>query len=188
MRKSFPLTIALLLGLALLLTACDPMPAPLQSPSPTQSAAPEGDNSGTGFLNDTMSSVFFDFTVTDAFSCESYEGYTAPENWKLVVATITVKNTYTMTIPMGAYDFQIQWGEGDEDYDYPLSAYCEAQLPDEYELLISESRTGILVYEVPADTKDYSISYLEVYDDDETGDCYFVYFSAPFDKTAGGTL
>lgn len=179
MKKPFRL-FPLFLLLLLLLASCDALPASLQP-----SASGGG---GSGFLGDTMSSVFFDFTVTDAFSCKSYEGYTAAEDWTLIVATLTVQNTYTQTLPMGYYDFQIQWGEGDEDYDYPLAVFCDAQFPDEYELLINESRTGVLVYEVPADTQDYSVSYLEVYDNDETGDVYFVYFSAPYEERTGDAV
>lgn len=167
MKKRSVLCLLLLL---LLLPACSALPA--QLPGDEESG---GDY---GFLGDTMSSVFFDFTVTDAFSCSSYQGYTAPLHAKLIVATLTVTNTFTRTLPMGQYDFQIQWGEGDEDYGYPLPVFCDGQLPDEYELSIQESRTGLLVYEVPSDTADYSISYLEIFENDETGDSYFIYFSA----------
>ena len=51
-------------------------------------------------------------------------------------------------------------------------------LPGEYELGIGKSINGLLVFEVPAGNKDFSISYLEMFDDDTTGDVFFVYFSA----------
>ena len=47
---------------------------------------------------------------------------------------------------------------------------------------MDEERTGELVYEVPAGQVDFSIAYLEMFDDGteegDTGDAYFVYFTA----------
>ncbi len=160
----------------ILTAACDPLPAQL--------TGEKEDGGDYGFLGDTMSSIFFDFTVTEAVSCDSYQGYAPASGAKLIAATVTVHNTFTKTLPMGYYDFQIQWGEGEQDFGYPIPAWCELQFPDEYELAIDESRTAVLVYEVPEDTTDYSISYLEVYDNNETGDSYFIYFSAAHDQSS----
>ena len=41
----------------------------------------------------------------------------------------------------------------------------------------------MLVYEVPADTVDFSVSFAEYFEDDTEGDVYFVYFTA---DTSGG--
>ena len=38
--------------------------------------------------------------------------------------------------------------------------------------------TGLLVYEVPAGNRDFSISYLEQFDDNSEGDTFFVFFTA----------
>ena len=58
----------------------------------------------------------------------------------------------------------------------------EMCIRDSYTLAIDEERTGELVYEVPAGQVDFSISYLELFDDGteegDTGDTYFVYFTA----------
>ena len=52
----------------------------------------------------------------------------------------------------------------------------------EYELAVNETRTGDLVFDVPADEKDFSISTMELFDDGslegEEGDTFFVFFSA----------
>lgn len=55
---------------------------------------------------------------------------------------------------------------------------AEEQLPAEYELAVNETRTGDLVFDVPAGEKDFSISHLELFDDDSEGDTFFVYFTA----------
>lgn len=135
-----------------------------------------------GYIGDVMHTYWFDFTVDDAYTCSDYEGYTAPEGKQLVVVTVSVKNTFLESLPMNQYDFQIQWGgEGDDDFEWPISAMTDDQFPDEYTLGINESRTGVLVYEVPADTQDYSVSFGEYFEDESEGDVYFIYFTATSD-------
>lgn len=132
-----------------------------------------------GYIGDVMHTYWFDFTVDDAYTCAEYEGYTASEGKQLVVATLSLKNTFLQSLPMSQTDFQIQWGgEGDDDYEWPISAVSEAQLPDEYTLAINESRSGVVVYEVPAGTSDFSISFGEYFEDESEGDVYFIYFTA----------
>ena len=110
------------------------------------------------------------------------DGYA--EGNKLLVAEITVKNTDRSTVTMYDTDFQIQWGDDDDDdaYDAPITYYGDAvsddQLPEEYDLSVNEERTGLLVFEVPEDSKDYSISYLEQFSNETEGDVFFVYFTA----------
>ena len=50
--------------------------------------------------------------------------------------------------------------------------------PEEYDLGVNEEKTGLLVFEVPEDSKDYSISYLEQFSNDTEGDVFFVFFTA----------
>lgn len=110
------------------------------------------------------------------------DGYA--EGNKLLVAELTVKNTDRSTVTMYDTDFQIQWGDDDDDdaFDAPITYYSDAvsddQLPEEYDLSVNEERTGLLVFEVPEDSKDYSISYLEQFSNDTQGDVFFVYFTA----------
>ena len=110
------------------------------------------------------------------------DGYA--EGNKLLVAELTVKNTDRSTVTMYDTDFQIQWGDDDDDdaFDAPITYYSDAvsddQLPEEYDLSVNEERTGLLVFEVPEDSKDYSISYLEQFSNDTKGDVFFVYFTA----------
>ena len=139
---------------------------------------------GLGYLGDTMHTYWFDFTVEDAYICQSYDSYTAAADMQLVVVTMAVQSTFLQSLPMSRYDFQIQWGgEGEDDYAWPIAAATGDQFPDEYSLGIHEERSGVLVYEVPADTVDFSLSFAEYFEDDTEGDVYFVYFSA---HTSGG--
>lgn len=146
------------------------------------------ENSGGNHLGDTMHTYFFDFTVNSAYVCGAYEDYTPQDGNRMLVAEVTVKNTGDASIEMYDTDFQVQWGSEDEDdFRVPittdpdtyeeLDTLNEKQLPGTYTLGIEGERTGLLVYEVPADQADYSISYMEMFDDESTGDVFFVYFT-----------
>lgn len=170
------LTLALASVMALSLTACG-----------------GGAKSSEGRTGDTMETYFFDFTVNSAYLTEEYAGYTpATEGDMLLVAEVTVKNTFQESIEMYDTDFQLAWGEDEDAYRYPITTDMETfteldpvgenQLPGTYPLAVNEERTGELVYEVPTGQKDFSIAYLEMFDDGteegDTGDYYFVYFTA----------
>lgn len=51
-------------------------------------------------------------------------------------------------------------------------------LPNQYDLEKAESRTGLLVYEVPEGETEFSIVYQEYFEDESYGDIFFVNFSA----------
>lgn len=141
------------------------------------------DGYAEGRLGDTMHTYFFDYTVNSAYVCDDFEGYTPAADKILLVAEITVKNTSKETIPM-YYDFQAQWGdEGDDDFAWPIEdMVSDEQLPTDYELGVNEERTGLLVFEVPADNQDFSISTAEYFDngteEGELGDTFFVFLTA----------
>lgn len=151
-----------------------------------------GEVSSEGRIGDTMETYFFDFTINSASLTGEYAGRTPEPGNALLVAEVTVKNTYRESIEMYDTDFQLGWGDAEEDYCYPITTdpetyeelepVGEAQLPGTYQLAVDEERTGELVYEVPAGQADFSIAYLEMFDDGteegDTGDAYFVYFTA----------
>ena len=164
------------LSLALGLTAC---------------GGDSGNNEGR--VQDTMETYFFEFTVNSAYLTNDYAGYTPAEGNTLLVADITVKNTFQESIEMYDTDFQAQWGDDAEDaFAIPITTDMETfteldpigenQLPGTYPLGVDEERSGELVYEVPAGHVDFSISYLEQFVDEageeSTGEVYFVYFTA----------
>lgn len=175
------------------LTGCGPVDSAVQNlvgavsnSADSESGVVTADDDGyaEGRIGDVMRTYFFDYTVNSAYTCEEFEGYTPAEGNKLLVAEITVKNTDRSTVTMYDTDFQIQWGDDDNDdaFDAPITYYSDAvsndQLPEEYDLGVNEERTGLLVFEVPEGSKDYSISYLEQFSNDTEGDVFFVFFTA----------
>lgn len=146
------------------------------------------DGYAEGFIGDTLRNSFFEYTVNSAYVCDSFETYTPAEGNELLVVDVTVKNISRSSIEMYDTDFQAQWNsDGDDDFSVPITydgsgtdqpTLRDDQLPGTYTLGVSESREGLLVFEVPAGLTDFSLSYMEVFSDDSTGDTFFVFFSA----------
>ena len=140
-----------------------------------------------GFVGDTLSTYWFDFTVNDVYSCTQYGSYTASAGNKLVVAAITLKNTCGESVDMWGDDFVILWDSEDDGAALALPAgISDDQFPDEYILKINETRAGMAVYEVPEDFRDFVIAFQEIYEDTENpdnldgkeGETFFVSFTA----------
>ena len=142
-----------------------------------------------GELGDTMSNMFFDFTVNSAGTVDSYDGYTPSDGNQLILCNITLKNTFGEALPMYDSDFQLQWGDGDEDYAWSVDPLEEDgsgmptndQMPLEWSMDDGAVETYDLLFEVPADVTNFSIVYLEQYTDEDgndgQGDLYTVYFT-----------
>ena len=147
---------------------------------------PDSDGFAEGELGDTMRTYFFDYTVNSAYLCDSYCGYDADAGCELLVADVTVKNIKSSTVEMYDSDFQVQWNDdADDAFDFSLTFYTEDgeplsddMLPGIYTLGKDESRTGHLVFSVPAGYNEFSISYRELFDDESVGDTFFVFFEA----------
>lgn len=148
---------------------------------------------GEGRIGDVIHTYFFDFTINSAHMADSYGSFTPAEGKKVLVVEMTIKNTSSSSLPMWDDDFQGQWSTSQEteEFSYPitedglgneLDTVSDTQFPASYDLAVNEERTGDLVFEVPADEKDFSISTMELFDDGteegEEGDTFFVFFTA----------
>ena len=186
------LSLFLALSLLLCLTACG-FSAYVGAPDSGESGGGNDvyaeDGYAEGRTGDLMHSYFMDFTVNSAYTTSDYHGHTAPEGMRVLVVEMTIKNTFKESLPMYDDDFQGQWSASPEtdEFAWPitegedggeLDVVAEEQFPAEYELAVDESRTGTLVFDVPADEKDFSISHLELFSDDSEGNTFFVYFTA----------
>ena len=129
-------------------------------------------------LNEPLKNKFFEYTVLSAAKVDSYGDYTpTKEGMTLLQTEVKVKNVFLEAIPMGDADFQIQWGEGDEDFAYSVDPFDDRMMPLEYQLEKKEEATYILLFEVPADVSDFAMVYLEEFDDGSTGDFFSVKFT-----------
>lgn len=125
-----------------------------------------GSQGSPGGVGDTMSTAWFDYTVTGADLTERYQDIQAETGERLLVLELEIDSTCYQEVPMTRYDFQLYWegmGDGD-DRCYPLEAESEDQLPDRYDLGWGEKRTGSLAYRVPQEQREFTLVFQELID------------------------
>lgn len=161
---------------------------------------PDDEDYAMGYLGDTFRTKFFDMRVEEAYTCYEFDGVTPDEGCKLLVAKLWLYNYTDLTQPMFDTDFEVWWdardGEDPDDaYDFPMYraeelddgtqeyyTVSDRQLSVTYNLSIRETREGILLYQVPEDSRTYSIAFIEYYGDSSFGSLFEVRFSAPLSE------
>lgn len=137
------------------------------------------DKKTSGGIGDTLSTMFFDYTVVSAESPSEYDGYTPEDGNKLLLLSVKVKNDFGSTLPMYDDDFQLQWGDG--EYTWAVRAFNSEMMPAEWELENKKTATYDMLFEVPANETEFSLAYLEIYTDRnnnaQTGDVFSITFT-----------
>lgn len=123
---------------------------------------------------ETVSTALFDFTVAEPQTLDAYPGIQIPDGRKLVTMRLTVSNTSDQTYTMFAGDFQIQWGDGAEDFGPCLPAVDDTMVPYGYELAPGAGRAGAMMALVPADCTALTVAYQEFRADGDPAAAYFV--------------
>ena len=136
---------------------------------------------------------------------DAYESHTPGDGEKVLVVNVTVANTFAKNarmskddiaagnadVEMYDTDFQIEWDGGDDAVAIPITTDADTfeefdpvsdnQLPAVYPLANEESRTGDLVFDVPADVTEFVLCMEEWFDDGSeegtAGDLYAVRFT-----------
>ena len=193
MKKRFSLLLAVLL-IAGLLFGCTGSEEKEDNPTPASTtpavAAKDADGDVmNGRIGELVETYFYTFKIDDAYLCHDYHGYKPQDGMELLVVHIEIENAVNFSIPMADYDFQATWSDTSDDaLAWPITSdpetfeevpvVSEAQLPYEYELAIGEKRSGDLVYEVPQGEKDFYISAIDDFADEEVeGNFYCVCFT-----------
>lgn len=123
---------------------------------------------------ETVHTALFDFTVSDISVVDNYNILVPTEGNKLVQMTLSVTNTGDEACTMFAEDFQLQWGDGDEDFGVCLAAVTDEMVPYSYTLEPGESYAGVMVVMVPEDAGTLTVAYQETLASGEDGTAYFV--------------
>lgn len=159
---------------------------------------PDDDGVAVGYEGDTLRTAFFEMKVDNVYTCTEFDGLTPAEGYKFLVADLTLYNHTGVTQPMFDTDFEVLWDLDDDDaWAWPecdevqdengeiqYLSRSDKQIPVEFELGIHKTQTGVLLYQVPEDSKDYFISFYEIFaaqeegGDPEYGDSFYVRFSA----------
>lgn len=156
---------------------------------------PDEDGFAIGYAGDTLRTAFFDMTVDNPRTSEEFDGLTPSEGYKFLAADLTLYNHTDYSQPMFATDFELIWDMDDDDaWTWPecdevmndegeidYAAKSAQQIPENFDLGIHKTRTGVLLYQVPVDSRDYFIAFHEVFEDGteggQYGDSFYVRFS-----------
>lgn len=141
-------------------------------------AAGEGENRVWGTLEDTLVNCFFSFRVRDAALLPD------GEETALLAVEVTVENVHHRPIPMYGTDFQLQWGPGDQDFGAPEAA---STLPAEYQLAPGESRSGRLLFRIPAESRSFILAAREFFDDGSAGNVFCCAFALKDGRAVPGS-
>lgn len=171
--------------------------SPDSNPSSSNDVITPEDGMAIGYEGDTLRTVFFDMKIENPQTCDEFDGLTPDEGYKFLTADLTLYNYTDYSQLMFDTDFEVIWDLDDDDaWAWPecnettdangepeYSVRSDKQLPIEYTLGIHKSQTGLLLYQVPADSTDFFIAFYEVFapeeegDEPEYGDSFFVRFS-----------
>ena len=138
------------------------------------------DGSGIGYVGDIMHTYWFDFTVNNTLFSQSFQGYTAREGYQLIVLDLSIENTFEEEVPMSDWDFWVEWGDNNYDFDYsfPVADSYDISLdflPEHYYLPTDDIVTGLLMFEVPVGYSEYMLIFEEYFENEEVGDWFGVY-------------
>lgn len=133
-----------------------------------------GNESITAQVGEKVYTTLFNFTISDVQTLDSYAVIKVPDGSKLVSMQLTVENTSEQSCTMFAEDFQIQWGDGDDDFGTCLAAVNTDMVPYSYTLEPGESYTGTMVVAVPSDCTKITIAYQEFKANGDKATAYFV--------------
>ena len=134
------------------------------------------DTSVRAKADETVETALFDFACSDVKVEDSHDGIEVPDGQKLVSFLISITNTSDEAYSIFKDDFQLQWGDGDNDFGVGFSATEDdfTMLPDSTELLPDSSIMGRIYVAVPQDTTTLTVAYQEILEDGSNGNAYFV--------------
>lgn len=134
----------------------------------------ESNASARAKADETVHTALFDFTCGQAEVIDVYKSISIPEGDKLVQFQISVTNTSEETYPIYKDDFQLQWGDGDDDFCVGCEPEDDVMLPDVTNLAPGESVSGLIVAKIPTDASTLTVAYQENYEDGSNANAYFV--------------
>jgi len=121
----------------------------------------------TGKVGNEYATKWFNFTVNSMSTNTSFAGHTAADGNKLVIANITITNTFGTPQTFGTFDWFVM-GDGSAEI-YPLPPLNNSMMPENFEIKADETVTCDVVVEFPEDLKNPFFMYTEV---DEQGSVF----------------
>jgi len=135
-------------------------------------------------VGETQTNVFFAWTVKSVTTLNTLVTFSGDEvvpifqtetgeEYRFIIVSTTVKNTFERLLPVGNYDFYIVYeykGKLVEDRSY--DQFTAGMYPDDTTLAIGASVSGNVIFEAPRVVTTVYICYYEIFDNDSMGDTY----------------
>ena len=123
-------------------------------------------------VGDRVDTYWFQFTVDQVKTTDRWMDYQPQEGSRLAVCYLTLESTFSEAVPMNWADFVLVGGGGEADGSYPIEYQGQEQLPDEYDLVKGEERTGCLVFEVPQGVTQAKLVFQELFNEGDSDSVY----------------
>ncbi|MCL2807923.1 MAG: DUF2510 domain-containing protein [Coriobacteriia bacterium] len=130
----------------------------------------------TGEIGREYSTKWFDFTVNSMRVSSSIPEHTASAGNVLVIANITITNTFGSLQPFGTFDWLVD-SSSLSDYIWPMDPLNSSMMPESYNIDDGETVTYDVVVEIPDDLDNPFFMYIEL---DEKGQ-QFTTFKIPIE-------
>lgn len=123
---------------------------------------------------DAVHTALFDFTISDVTVVDNYSSLAPVDGYELVQMNLTVTNTGEEELTMFAQDFQLQWGDEEDEYCASLAAIDSKMVPYSYTVQPGATYEGVMVAEIPEGTSVVTVAYQEQLANGDAGTAYFV--------------
>ena len=120
----------------------------------------------TGKIGTAYQTKWFEFTIHSIEKVDSYAGYEAAEGYQLYSVSITEKNIFESTIPMGTSDFYMD-DPGFLEYIWPIDPLDDTMMPEEFNLEPGDSAKYTMIFEIPEDAPKLVLMYTEIDENDD---------------------
>ncbi|MDR2035470.1 MAG: hypothetical protein LBP91_02170 [Coriobacteriales bacterium] len=171
MRKSrtafAALLIAVLIATTPVLTACN------GAHRPDSNGAQVLEGNVTGIVGTEYAAYWFNFTVNSLKTDSVYKDYAATKGNTLVIASITLTNTYGSPQQYGTFD----WFVNDDSLSealYPLNPFTSTMMPTDFTLYSQETVTFDVVIQYPANLANPTFTYAEINEKGETFSTFMI--------------
>ena len=124
--------------------------------------------------DETVHTALFDFTCGQPETIEKFGNIAIPEGGKLVQFHISVTNTSDETYDIFKDDFQLQWGDGDNDFGVAIYPVTPEMFPNDTKLEPGATVEGNMLVAVPSDSATLTVAYQEVLGNGNDGNNFFV--------------
>jgi hypothetical protein len=130
----------------------------------------------TGEVGKAYLTQWFNFSVLSVERVKEYSGYVSEDGNILIDVEIAELCTFDESIDMGISDFFMD-SDSFLEYVYPITPLDDTMMPEHFMLQPKEKATYHMVYEVPEDTDDLRLVYIELDEKNNEGATFTIKIS-----------